>query len=295
MKRDVNVVVISDVYLGTYGCQAKPLLNYLKSIRPEILVLNGDIFDTWQFKKSYFPEEHLQVISRILKLSTLGTKVYYLTGNHDDVLRKFADFNVGNIKIKSQLELILNGKKHWFFHGDVFDTSLKYSKSIAKIGGRCYDLLIRFNRTVNKVRRFFGLGNMSFSAKMKAKVKNASKMINDFETSAVRIAAEREMHAVVCGHIHRAMIREERVEDKVITYLNSGDWVESLTALEYHYGEWRIYQYDPIDFVETNPKLRVGGQKQWKDDDIYPSATTVVDTISTYSTAFRFQTERSEK
>jgi UDP-2,3-diacylglucosamine pyrophosphatase LpxH len=295
MKREVNIVVISDVHLGTHGCQAKPLLNYLKSIRPEILILNGDIFDTWQFKKSFFPSEHLQIISRILKLSVTGTKVFYLIGNHDDVLRKFCDFNIGNIKIRSQLELLIQGKRHWFFHGDVFDTSVKYSKWIAKIGGQCYDLLIQLNRKVNVIRRFFRLSNMSFSAKIKAKVKNAARMISDFEASAIRVAAEREIQFVICGHIHRPIIREEVIDNQLITYLNSGDWVESLTALEYNYGKWSIYQYDPLDFLETNPKLSVGSPKLWNDNDILPDISNQNSAVEALFSTFRFEVEPSTK
>ncbi|MCH8494852.1 MAG: UDP-2,3-diacylglucosamine diphosphatase, partial [Balneolales bacterium] len=127
-KRHVDVAVISDVHLGTFGCRADELNSYLKSINPSILVLNGDIIDAWQFKKSYFPEPHLRVVRRIMKMMMQGTKVYYLTGNHDDVLRRFSDMNMGEFYLLDKLVLELNGKKVWIFHGDIFDVTMRYSR-----------------------------------------------------------------------------------------------------------------------------------------------------------------------
>ena len=120
-KRKVEVAVISDVHLGTYGCHAKELLDYLSSIKPKILVLNGDIIDIWQFRKSYFPSKHLEVIKKIISMSTKGTKVYYITGNHDEFLRKYTDLSMGNLFLTDKHLLEIEGKKHWIFHGDVFD------------------------------------------------------------------------------------------------------------------------------------------------------------------------------
>lgn len=139
-KRKVEVVVISDVHLGTYGCHAKELLNYLSIIKPKILILNGDIIDIWQFRKSYFPSDHLKVIQKIISLSTKGTKVYYITGNHDELLRKFTDVSFGNLELIDKLVLNLDGKKAWIFHGDVFDASITNAKWLAKLGGWSYDL-----------------------------------------------------------------------------------------------------------------------------------------------------------
>lgn len=296
MKREVNIVVISDVHLGTYGCHAKELLQYLKSIRPEVLILNGDIIDMWQFKKSYFPKEHTQIISRILKMSSTGTKVYYLPGNHDDKLRKFIGLNIGNIKICDQLELSLNGKKHLFFHGDIFDVAVNYAKPLAKIGGKSYDLLIRFNRLVNKVRNFFNLSNMSFSAKIKAKVKGMTKIIGDYEHSVISLGIEKGMNYVVCGHIHQPIIRQESINNRKIIYMNSGDWVESLTALEYNYGKWEIYQYDSADYYKPNGKLNIPNENNWDDEDCYTTQETK-DKITSlnYFSAYLTRAEASEK
>jgi len=150
-KRKVDLVVISDVHLGTYGCHAKELLAYLSSIKPKTLILNGDIIDIWQFRKSYFPATHLNVIKKIISMSSNGTRVYYITGNHDEFLRKFTDLNLGNISLVDKLVLELNKKKAWIFHGDVFDASITHAKWLAKLGGWGYDLLILINRFINWV------------------------------------------------------------------------------------------------------------------------------------------------
>ncbi len=242
-KRPLDIVVISDVHLGIYGCHAKELAQYLDSIQPRILILNGDIIDIWQFSKRYFPKSHTKVIRRILKMMGKGTDVYYLTGNHDEALRKYAGFGLGNFLIDNKLMLDVDGKKHWFFHGDVYDVTMKNSKWLAKLGGKGYDLLIILNRLVNHLLEKMGREKMSFSRKIKAGVKQAVKFISDFEQTVVEIAADKEIDVVCCGHIHQPVIREETVNGRKVTYLNSGDWVESLTALEYANGEWLLYQH----------------------------------------------------
>ena len=148
-KRKVEIAVISDVHLGTFGCHAKELLLYLNSIKPEKLILNGDIVDIWQFRKRYFPKAHLEVIKKIIDLSAKGTEVIYITGNHDEMLRKFSDISMGKIAVVDKLVLKLDGKKAWFFHGDVFDASIQNAKWIAKLGGWGYDLLILINQFLN--------------------------------------------------------------------------------------------------------------------------------------------------
>lgn len=138
-KRKVEIAVISDVHLGTYGCNAIQLLTYLNSINPRKLILNGDIIDVWQFSKRYFPKSHLKVIKKIMDFAANGVEVIYITGNHDEMLRKFSDTSIGNISIVDKLVLNLDGKKAWFFHGDVFDISVQNAKWIAKLGGYGYD------------------------------------------------------------------------------------------------------------------------------------------------------------
>jgi UDP-2,3-diacylglucosamine pyrophosphatase LpxH len=249
-KRDVDIVVISDVHLGTYGCHAKELLKYLKSIKPKMVILNGDIIDIWQFSKRYFPESHTKVIRRILKFVTDGVPVYYLTGNHDEMLRKFADFNMGGFQLLNKLVLKMDGKKAWFFHGDVFDVTMQHSKWLAKMGAVGYDTLIIINSMVNWFLNKIGREKFSFSQRIKASVKEAVKFINQFEQTAAELAIEKGYSYVVCGHIHHAEIKEMRTEKGKVTYLNSGDWVESLTALEYHNGNWEIYKYNAEDYLQ---------------------------------------------
>jgi UDP-2,3-diacylglucosamine pyrophosphatase LpxH len=247
-KRAVDLVVISDVHLGTYGCHSKELLNYLKSIQPKTLVLNGDIIDIWQFKKSYWPESHMKVIRQILKFVSNGVPVHYLTGNHDEMLRKFDDFHLGSFNIKNKLVLELGEERAWIFHGDVFDVTMQYSKWLAKLGAIGYDTLILLNSFVNWVLTLLKREKMSFSKKVKASFKNAVNFINSFEQTAAELAIDKGYQFVICGHIHQPEIRTISTDKGSVTYLNSGDWVENLSALEYHNAEWVIYKYDPKKF-----------------------------------------------
>lgn len=262
MKREVDIVILSDTHLGTYGCHAKELNNYLKHLKVETLILNGDFIDIWQFRKRYFPKEHLQVIQRILRMASKGTKVYYITGNHDDALRRYSNFSTGNIHLRDKLELQLNNKSYWIFHGDIFDAFIQYSPFVAKLGGISYDYMIRFNRWINRARAVFGFSAMSFTKKIKSSVKKAVKFIQNFEDHAIKLAIEKGYDYVVCGHIHRPRIRKYETEQGSVTYLNSGDWIENLTALEYKWGEWSLYEYDASDFRYVNSKIEVDKKEE---------------------------------
>jgi UDP-2,3-diacylglucosamine pyrophosphatase LpxH len=244
-KRELQLLVISDVHLGTYGCHAKELLHYLKTVNPQTLVLNGDIIDIWNFSKSYFPSSHMDVIRHIMKMASQGTKVYYITGNHDEMLRKYTDLQLGNLEIVDKLLLTIDGKKTWIFHGDVFDATTKgYAKLLAKLGGKGYDLLILINRLVNWVLNLFGQEKMSISKKVKDGVKKAVAFVGDFEATAAEIAIEKGYDYVVCGHIHMPQIKDVKTERGSVVYMNSGDWIENLTALEYTHKKWEIFNYD---------------------------------------------------
>ncbi|MFT5942910.1 MAG: UDP-2,3-diacylglucosamine pyrophosphatase LpxH, partial [Sediminicola sp.] len=172
-KRKIEVSVISDVHLGTYGSHADELIAYLNSIQPKILILNGDIIDIWQFSKRYFPTSHLKVLKKILGMAANGVEVYYITGNHDEMLRKFAETTLGNIHIVNKLALELDGKKAWFFHGDVFDVSIQKAKWLAKLGGYGYSLLILLNSGINWVNTKMKKKKFSLSKKIKNNVKEA--------------------------------------------------------------------------------------------------------------------------
>ncbi|MCU0350096.1 MAG: UDP-2,3-diacylglucosamine diphosphatase [Flavobacterium sp.] len=245
-KRNVELVVLSDIHLGTYGCHANELLTYLNSIKPKTLILNGDIIDIWQFRKSYFPKAHLKVLKKLISLASRGTKIYYLTGNHDEALRKFSDVHMGNFSLLDKLVLELDGKKAWFFHGDVFDSSVNSAKWIAKLGGIGYDYLILINRMINWILNKLGKEPYSLSKKIKGSVKKAVKFISDFENTATEIAIDNGYDFVCCGHIHEPkIIRKSNVNGSTL-YLNSGDWIENLTALEYNRKRWKMYQYQSI-------------------------------------------------
>jgi len=253
--RNLEVVVISDVHLGTYGCHAKELLQYLKSIETKVLILNGDFIDGWQFRRKYFPKEHLAVINQIIQMSVSGTKVHYITGNHDDMLRKFSDAEVGSIYLRDKLVLQLGEKKYWIFHGDIFDASVVNAPILSKLGGKGYDWLIRMNRIINKIRANFHRPPYSFAGKVKSSVKGAIKFIQDFEQLAVEVAAEKGFDAVICGHIHMPQIKKVDTAHGEIQYFNSGDWVENLTALEYRFGEWSLYKYHKSDFELVSSRI----------------------------------------
>ncbi|PKP10065.1 MAG: UDP-2,3-diacylglucosamine hydrolase [Bacteroidetes bacterium HGW-Bacteroidetes-3] len=247
-KKSIEVVVISDVHLGTYGCHAKELLKYLKSINPKTVILNGDIIDIWQFSKRYWPKSHMKVLKYLMGWISEGKEIYYITGNHDEMFRKFADFKLGTFSIKNKVVLELDGKKAWFFHGDVFDVTMKHSKWLAKLGAVGYDSLILINRAVNNISHFFGKEKVSLSKKIKDSVKSAIKFINNFEETVTTIAIDNQFDYVVCGHIHQPIIKEFTTNHGSVNYLNSGDWVENLTALEYNNKQWNIYQYEDFHY-----------------------------------------------
>lgn len=242
-KRPVDIVVLSDIHLGTYGCHAKELLKYLKSIKPKEVILNGDIVDIWQFSKRYWPKSHMKVVKLIMEWVAKGIPVHYVTGNHDELLRKFSGSHMGSLSITNKLVMPLHNKKAWIFHGDVFDVTMQHSKWLAKLGAKGYDFLILLNRAINFICKKIGKGPISMSKKIKNGVKSAVKFINDFERIAADIAIENGYDYVVCGHIHQPVIKNIKTEKGEVTYLNSGDWIENLTALEYKKGAWTLYSY----------------------------------------------------
>lgn len=250
-KRKIDVAVISDIHLGTYGCRANEVSRYLSTIDPSILVLNGDIIDIWQFSKKYWPAQHMQVIKQIMSMLSRGVKVYYVTGNHDEMLRRFENFSAGDFHIVNKLVIHHNNnKRSWIFHGDVFDVTMQYSKWLAKLGAVGYDMLIYINAFINYVSKKLGKGKISLSKKIKNSVKSAVKYINSFEDTAASIAIDKGYDYVLCGHIHQPCNREIITEKGSVNYLNSGDWIENLTALEYSNEEWNVYYYQQDKSVQ---------------------------------------------
>ncbi len=253
-KRKVDVVVISDVHLGTFGCHAKELLLYLKSIKPKTIILNGDFIDVWQFTKRYWPKSHTKLIKHLMGLIGKGVKVYYVTGNHDEMLRKFAGFKLGSFSVVNKLLLNLeNNEQAWIFHGDVFDFTMQNSKWLAKLGAVGYDFLILLNRFCNFLsERILKKGKLSLSKKIKNGVKTALKYISDFEQTAADIGICNGYAYVICGHIHQPQDRLIETSKGKIRYLNSGDWIENLTSLEYTNGQWSVYHFEE-DLIEEDP------------------------------------------
>lgn len=271
-RRQVDLVVISDVHLGTYGCHAHELVRYLKSIAPGTLVLNGDIIDIWQFSKKYFPASHMAVIKEFTRMMSHGAKIHYIPGNHDEMLRRFVGQQLGNLTIDNKAVIDLDGKKAWIFHGDVFDVTMKHSRWVAKLGGKGYDMLIVLNRMVNHVLNKLGREKISLSKRIKDSVKAAVKFISDFEETATQIGISKGYDYVICGHIHQPAIRKVENSEGSILYLNSGDWIENLTGLEYHQGHWKLYHYASDPSLYTAAEL-TEDRSEWTTREIFMELT----------------------
>ncbi len=280
-KRSVDLVVMSDLHLGTYGCHATEIVNYLKSISPSILVLNGDIIDGWQFSKRYFPVSHMQVIKEIMNLLSKGTRVIYITGNHDEMMRRYSDISIGNFQLTDKVVIELDGKMTWIFHGDVFDATTKGSaKLLAKLGGHGYDLLILLNRFINACLKLFGREKMSLSKKVKNGVKKAVSWIGNFEQTAAELAIGKKYDYVICGHIHQPQKRVIETKEGKVVYMNSGDWIENLTSLEYQNKEWKIFHYAEKDFAIQSESERILQKRRPKLDVVTDEVSFFLNSLS---------------
>ena len=240
-----RAIWISDVHLGTPGCQAKFLLDFLKHNESDTLYLVGNIIDGWRLKKSiYWPQSHNDVVQKILRKARKGTEVVYVPGNHDESIRQFLGLSFGEIKVVPEaIHTTADGRKLWITHGDLFDSVMQYAKWLAYVGDNLYSLILYFNRYLNLLRVRMGMQYWSLSQYLKHQVKNAVSYIADFEKIMAREARLRGCQGVVCGHIHKAEIR---MIDNLL-YCNDGDWVESLTALvETHEGELKIVHWPRI-------------------------------------------------
>ena len=244
-KRKIEICIISDIHLGTRACHAAELNKYLRSIEPTILIINGDWLDIWNFNAGYFPQEHIENVFLVLDMARQGIPVYYVTGNHDDHMRNFSGYRFGTLQLRDEIVLEIDGKKLWIFHGDKYDLSVGGSaRWLAKLGGRYYDHIFTLNRYINNIRLKYGKDKILISKYIKDKVKSIVKSkIQDFEDVAIEIGIENGYDYIVCGHIHKPQIREVKTDLGKAIYLNSGDWVENLTALEYANGNWEIFYY----------------------------------------------------
>jgi UDP-2,3-diacylglucosamine pyrophosphatase LpxH len=261
-----RAIWISDVHLGTAGCKAEFLLDFLRFNESWELYLVGDIIDGWQLKKNwYWKQSHNDVVQKVLRKSRKGTRVTYVAGNHDEVLRQFIGMAFGEIRIVNETtHHLLDGRKLWITHGDFFDGIIQHAKWLAYLGDSLYTLILKLNDAFNRTRHRLGMSYWSLSQYLKHRVKNAVSFITEFEQVLVNEARRRGFDGVVCGHIHKAEIR--MIDD--VLYCNDGDWVESLSALvETHEGELKLIHW---------PYRAQAGEKEIEDDrstaDPNPSA-----------------------
>lgn len=227
-----RAIWISDIHLGTPGCQAEALLDFLRLTECETLFLVGDIIDGWQLRRSwYWPQAHNDVLQKLLRKARKGTRVIFVPGNHDEFARKYLGHSFGGVEVAEEwLHTTADGRRLWITHGDLFDGVIQCAKWLAYVGDSLYEFTLRLNRYLNHLRAKFGLPYWSLSKYLKLKVKRAVSYVSDFEVAVAREARKRGVQGVVCGHIHHAEMRE--IDG--ILYANDGDWVESLTALVEH-------------------------------------------------------------
>lgn len=245
--RKLEVAVISDLHLATHACKAGKVLKYLKSIQPEILVLNGDIIDSWRFSRSYFPKSHLKVVRQLIKLMEKGVQLFYVTGNHDEFLRKFESFEIGKLKMVNQLILTLDGKKTWILHGDIFDPSIQQMRWLARFGAASKGLLTIVNQFLNELLRFIGKKEIIIYKSIKKRLIREKNELSRFEQGLSLAALKRNFDTVICGHTHVPRHKKLKFDENEINYLNCGDWVENYTAAEYSQGEWKLHYYEDYD------------------------------------------------
>ena len=235
-------IFISDVHLGSYGCQAEKLLNFLQNTTCDQLFLVGDIIDGWQMRgRVYWPESHERVMKQLLEMAKTGTKVRYITGNHDEFLRNYGALQFDTIEIVDEYRLRnKDGGEFLVIHGDQYDVITKYARWISTLGDVGYNLLLRINVVVNKVRSLLGYDYWSFSKWVKDSVKQAVSYVGDFEATVASVCNQRGYAGIICGHIHKAANREVGG----VRYLNCGDWVESCTAiLHTHDGQFQVIEH----------------------------------------------------
>ena len=248
MRREVDIAVISDVHLGMPACRAEELLAYLKSIAPGKLVLNGDIIDMQQFSRRYWPDTLTKVVRRILKFAAAGVPVFYVTGNHEKPLRRYSNmgFNFGQLHLVDRLEWTIDGRRTLIVHGDECDSHFDHMRWLAAIGSWSYDRIEQLGNLLNGALRLAGRRPISLTNAVKRNIAQATDYIDRFEFACAQLAARGGFDAIICGHIHQPANRRISVDDDRPLYLNSGDWVENCTALEYAHGRWTVECFDRL-------------------------------------------------
>jgi UDP-2,3-diacylglucosamine pyrophosphatase LpxH len=244
-QRRWRTIFISDIHLGTPGCRADALLDFLRCTHSDTLFLVGDIIDGWQLRRRwYWPQAHNDVVQKLLRKARKGTRVVFVPGNHDEFARRYVEHNFGGIDVAEDcIHTTADGRRLWVTHGDLFDGVIQCAKWLAYVGDSLYEFTLRLNRYFNSLRARLGLPYWSLSQYLKQKVKRAVSYVSDFEEAVAREARQRGVQGVVCGHIHHAELRDI---DGVL-YANDGDWVESLTALvEHHDGRLEIVRWAEV-------------------------------------------------
>ena len=268
MKRNLDILVISDLHLGTYGSEADEVLAYLKTVEAKKIVINGDFVDIMLFNKRFWPSSHMKVVKYLLDLISQGKEIHYVVGNHDELLRKFLNYKIKNFQIVNQVVLDTNEGKVWLFHGDVFDFSIQ-TGWITKLAGFLYDYMIMFNSWINKkIMRPLGQKRLNFSKTIKANVKTAVQYFANFERKAAETAQKNGYKYVVCGHIHTPKIESFNVNGEEVIYMNSGDWLESLSSLEYVDYKWSIYMHNRSEDEfknEEGSRIEMSNKELYKD------------------------------
>ncbi|MBN8920963.1 MAG: UDP-2,3-diacylglucosamine diphosphatase, partial [Rhizobiales bacterium] len=258
-SRSVRTLFISDVHLGTRGCQADRLLDFLRVYDAETIYLVGDIVDGWALKSGwYWPQQHNDVVQKLLRKARKGSRVIYVPGNHDEFLRDYTGTHFGGIDVVERaIHQGANGKRFLVVHGDLFDVVIRHARWLALLGDKAYDGAIALNTQVNRIRRRFGLTYWSLSQWAKLKVKNAVTFIGEYEQTLAAEARRHDVDGVICGHIHHAAMHD----DFGLAYLNCGDWVESCTAIAEHFdGRFEIVTWQNVDrpdVLELAPPLAV--------------------------------------
>ena len=263
MKTNYKTIIVSDVHLGTKGSKSKEIARFLKQFHCDNLILNGDIIDGWQLKKSgSWKRKHTRFFNRVLKMmESQSTNVYYLRGNHDDFLDQILPLQIGRLQILADMTYESKGKTYFITHGDVFDSITTNLRWIAYLGDVGYTFLLWLNRVVNYYRYKKGLPYFSLSQFVKGKVKQAVSYVDDYETELAKMAKAKGCDGIICGHIHKA---ENRMIDG-IHYLNSGDWVETMSALaEDHEGNWELIYFNQIDFkkMDTHQGIAISSRQE---------------------------------
>lgn len=263
--RKIDISVISDFHLATHASKARSLLKYLKSIQPQILVLNGDIVDSWRFSRNYFPKSHLKVIRQLLKMLEKGVRVVYITGNHDDVFRKFNNTRLGNFSIVNQYEMNVADQKIWIFHGDVFDHIIHHSPWLAKLGAAAYGFLTIFNKFINVFLKLFSGREMILYKSMKDRIAKRKKVLTNFEKAIANAAVNKNVDLVICGHTHIPVDKQIETDKGSVRYINCGDWVEHFSAAECTNGYWSLNYFpseEDEEIESPNDELFIPDKKQ---------------------------------